>query len=115
MRPTHGRRNDHRYDELPKSANFAQIGSPAVCEALDDLVGRGNWERPERWGSLLVTFPESRDPWDVPHQAWHLDFPVKLSNRGLFVVRLFTCLAKSAPGGSGPLLSRVASADRRSV
>ena len=89
--------------DLPKSANFAQIGSPAVCEALDDLVGHGNWERPERWGSLLVTFPESRDPWDVPHQAWHLDFPAKRSNRGLFVVRLFTCLAKLAPGGSGTL------------
>lgn len=89
--------------DLPKSATFAQIGSPPVCEALDDLVGRGNWERPERWGSLLVTFPESREAWDVPHQAWHLDFPARRSNRGLFVVRLFTCLATLAPGASGTL------------
>jgi hypothetical protein len=89
--------------DLPKSVSFAQVGSPAVREALDDLVGRGNWEAPERWGSLLVTFPESREPWDVPHQSWHLDFPAKRSNQGLFVVRLFTCLAKLAPGASGTL------------
>ncbi len=55
--------------DLPKSETFAQIGSPQVREALDDLLGRRNWEPPERWGSLLVTFPESRDRWDVPRQA----------------------------------------------
>ena len=89
--------------DMPKSVTFAQVGSPAVREALDALVGRGNWEAPERWGSLLVSFPESREPWDVPHQSWHLDFPAKRPNRGLFCVRLFTCLAKLAPGASGTL------------
>jgi len=34
--------------DLPKSATFAQIGSTQVREALDDLLGRGNWEAPER-------------------------------------------------------------------
>jgi hypothetical protein len=89
--------------DLPKSETFAQVGSPAVREALDYFLGRGNWQAPERWGSLLVTFPESRGRWDVPHQAWHLDFPAKRSNRGLFLVRLFICLAKLAPGASGTL------------
>ena len=89
--------------DLPKSETFAQIGSPAVREALNDLLGRGNWEPPERWGSLLVTFPESRDRWDVPRQGWHLDFPAKRSLRGLFSMRLFTCLAKLPEGGSGTL------------
>src|ERR1700756_529053 len=88
---------------LPKSETFAQIGSPQVREALDDLLGRRNWEPPERWGSLLVRFPESHDRWDVPHQAWHLDYPAARSLRGLFCMRLFTCLAKLPKGGSGTL------------
>lgn len=87
--------------DLPKSETFAQIGSPAIRAALDDLLGRGNWQSPERWGSLLVTFPESREQWDVPHQSWHLDFPASRNLKGLFIVRLFTCLAKLPPGGGG--------------
>lgn len=89
--------------DLPRSATFAQIGSPAVCEALDDLLGRGNWQRPERWGSLLVVFPESGGRWDVPRQSWHLDFPApsSSSSQEIFAARLFTCLAKLSPGGGG--------------
>lgn len=85
---------------IPKSMTFAQIGSPAVCAAMDDLLGRGNWQQPERWGSLLVTFPESRERWDVPHQSWHLDYPAARSMNDLFAVRLFTCLAPLEAGGS---------------
>lgn len=98
----HARRITGIHD-LPKSATFAQIGSPAVRKTLDDLLGRGNWQPPERWGSLLVTFPESREQWDVPRQVWHLDFPASASRslQGLFVVRLFICLAKLPPGGGG--------------
>ena len=86
--------------DLPKSATFGQIASPAVREALDDLLGRGNWQPPERWGSLLVAFPESREPWDVPRQSWHLDYPAR-SLQGVFLVRLFICLAKLSAGGGG--------------
>jgi hypothetical protein len=89
--------------DLPKSETFAQVGSPQVRETLDDLLGRRNWEAPERWGSLLVAFPESRERWTVPHQGWHLDFPATRSLQGLFAVRIFTCLAKLAPGGGGTL------------
>jgi hypothetical protein len=87
--------------DLPKSETFAQIGSPQVRDALDDLLGRRNWEPPERWGSLLVVFPESREQWDVPYQAWHLDYPAARSLPGLFAVRIFTCLAKLPPGAGG--------------
>jgi phytanoyl-CoA dioxygenase PhyH len=87
--------------DLPKSVTFEKISSPAICEALDDLLGRGNWERPERWGSLLVAFPESRDRWNVPHQSWHLDYPASRAQEALFAVRLFTCLAGLQPGGGG--------------
>jgi hypothetical protein len=89
--------------DLPRSETFAQIGSPTVREALDDLLGRRNWEAPERWGYLLVAFPESREQWTVPHQGWHLDFPATRAHQGLFAVRIFTCLAKLPPGGGGTL------------
>ena len=89
--------------DLPKSETFAQVGSPQVREALDDLLGRRNWEAPERWGSILVAFPESRERWTVPHQGWHLDFPATASLQGLFAVRIFTCLAKLPAGGAGTL------------
>ena len=87
--------------DLPASATFEQIGSPAVCDALDSFFGSHNWQRPARWASLLVTFPESSERWEVPHNIWHLDFPASPRSRGLFAVRLFTCLAKLRPGGGG--------------
>jgi hypothetical protein len=87
--------------DLPKAATFDQIASPQVCDALDDLFGGGGWQRPEQWASLLVTFPESSERWDVPHNTWHLDFPAASVPRELFGVRLFTSLARLQPGGGG--------------
>lgn len=91
------------FHDLPKAENFEQIGSPAVREALDNLLGDGNWQKPERWGSLLVTFPESTGRWDVPHNSWHLDFPAPSRSQELFAVRLFVGLAKLRPAGGGTL------------
>jgi hypothetical protein len=91
------------FHDLTKSENFEEIGSPAVREALDNLLGDGNWQRPERWESLLVTFPESHERWDVPHKSWHLDFPAVRRVDGLFAVRVFVCLAKLRPTGGGTL------------
>jgi Phytanoyl-CoA dioxygenase (PhyH) len=87
--------------DLPKSVTFEEIGCPTVCEALDDLLGRGNWQRPARWASLLVSFPDSAGRWDIPHKTWHLDFPASRSMSGLFAVRIFICLAKLGAGGGG--------------
>ncbi|MGH7924731.1 MAG: phytanoyl-CoA dioxygenase family protein [Candidatus Binatus sp.] len=89
--------------DLPKSATLPQVASPTVRATLDDLLGRGNWQSPQRWGSLLVTFPESREPWNVPHQAWHLDLPRSRSTPGLFALRIFTCLANLPAGAGGTL------------
>jgi len=89
--------------DLPKSTAFEQIASPTVCEILDDLLGPANWQRPDRWASLLVSFPDSREPWEVPHQSWHLDAPVVRSLLGLYAVRLFTCLAPLQHSGGATL------------
>jgi hypothetical protein len=89
---------------LATSAAFEQIGSPAVCGALDHLFGAGNWQRPKRWASLLVTFPESPGPWRLPHQSWHLDLPASCALSELFSVRFFTLLAKLEPGGGATVV-----------
>jgi Phytanoyl-CoA dioxygenase (PhyH) len=94
----------HRFlgtHHLPKSVTFEQVGNAVVCGAVDDLLGSGNWQRPERWGSLLVTFPESKDRWEVPCSNWHLDFPASLSPSGLAGMRILTCLAGLPAGGGG--------------
>lgn len=49
-----------------KSVTFEQAARPALCGALDGLMGNDNWQRPERWNQLLAAFPDSREPWDVP-------------------------------------------------
>ncbi len=88
---------------LPKSVTFEQVGNAVVCGAIDELLGSGQWQRPKRWGSLLVTFPESTGQWDVPSSAWHLDLPASHSSLGLTAVRIFTCLAKLSPMMGGTL------------
>ncbi len=99
---TWGARRVAGFHDLPKSENFEQVASPAVCGALDSLFGAGNWQRPERWASLLITFPESSERWEVPHNTWHLDFPPP-PLQDFFAVRLFVCLAKLRAGGGGTL------------
>jgi hypothetical protein len=89
--------------DLPESANFERLASPAVCEALDAIFGTRNWERPERRFSMLVAFPESSGPWDVPHQNWHLDYPVVRGLENNFAVRIFVILEKLNHAGGGTL------------
>jgi len=86
--------------DVPASMTCGQVGSHMVRAMLDDLLGSA-WDPPEHWGSLLVSFPDSHERWDVPYQSWHLDAPVVRSLPHLYGVRLFTCLAKlSAQGGA---------------
>lgn len=97
---TWGARRVAGFHDLPKSENFVEIASPAICGALDSIFGAGSWQRPERWASLLITFPESSERWNVPDKSWHLDFPAPRA-AGLFALRLFVCLAKLRAGGGG--------------
>jgi Phytanoyl-CoA dioxygenase (PhyH) len=89
---------------LDKSVTFERICNIKVCQMLDDLLGSGNWQRPARWGSLLIAFPESTGQWDVPYTSWHLDLPASDSLEGLFAVRLFICLRPLRHGGGATLV-----------
>jgi phytanoyl-CoA dioxygenase PhyH len=89
---------------LDKSVTFQEIGSAKVCQILNDLLGSGNWQRPTRWGSLLIAFPESVEPWEVPCTSWHLDLPASESVEELLAVRLFTCLQPLRHRGGATLM-----------
>jgi ectoine hydroxylase-related dioxygenase (phytanoyl-CoA dioxygenase family) len=89
---------------LDKSVTFQEIGSAKVCQVLDELLGSGNWQRPSRWGFLLVAFPESVGRWDIPSTSWHLDLPASGSLEELFAVRLFTCLRPLRHRGGATLV-----------
>jgi len=89
--------------DLPESLNFHRIATPAVCEALDSLFGTRKWKQPERRLSMLVAFPESTEPWDVPSQGWHLDYPIVRGLEGNYAVRIFVSLVKLSHSGGGTL------------
>ena len=89
--------------DIPASMTCEQVASPAVRSIFDDLLGADAWDTPEHWGSLLVSFPDTHEPWQLPHQSWHLDAPVVRSLPGLYGLRMFTCLAQLAPQGGATL------------
>jgi hypothetical protein len=89
--------------DLPESVNFDRIATPAVCAVLDSLFGTRKWQRPAQRLSMLVAFPESTEPWDVPSEGWHLDIPVVRGLEGNYALRIFVSLAKLSHGGGGTL------------
>lgn len=91
------------FHAIDKSVTFEKIGNADICQTLDDILGSDNWQRPTRWGSLLIAFPESQQRWELPYGSWHLDLPVSHLLEPLFAVRLFTCLQTLHHGGGATL------------
>jgi GT2 family glycosyltransferase len=66
-------RGDARHlQKLLRDPAFIPIGGPVTSAAIDSLLGRGRWTRPDHWGELLITFPEPDNAWTVP-PLWHTD------------------------------------------
>ncbi len=63
---------------LRTHAVFRPIGGPALCGALDDLIGEGRWEVPRHWGQFLVSFPASDGEMARSRPMWHTDFPCSM-------------------------------------
>jgi ectoine hydroxylase-related dioxygenase (phytanoyl-CoA dioxygenase family) len=80
-----------------KTDELAGMASPAVLAVVDQLLGVGGWNPPERWGLPLVTLPGFADGWDVPHKGWHLD--IQAAAEPPRVARIFVLLTDLAPGG----------------
>jgi hypothetical protein len=62
-----------RLQALRRSGTFAAMASDDVRAALDDLLGAGGWQPPDRWGLPLVTFPDPGTRWSAPTAGWHVD------------------------------------------
>lgn len=89
--------------DLCKSDGLAELAAPAFLEAVDDLLGAGQWDAPAHWGGPLPNFP-SRSPWNVPFRMWHLDYPVRGNYGTRFATKAICALAPIVPQGGGTVL-----------
>jgi hypothetical protein len=90
-----------QFQSLVRSGAFDPLGSPALFDLADTLLGPGNWELPRGWGSPLVTFPTPTPA--IPHAAWHLDIGGGERLEPMPTLRVFTFLEPLLPNGGGTL------------
>ena len=83
---------------------FEPIGGPPVREAVDTLLGNGNWLMPSHWGQVMVTFPDAGTPWRLPGRLWHVDFPYTNEATPLFGLKIFAFFGHVEPEGGGTLV-----------
>lgn len=83
-----------------QSGVFAGVGSDAVGNALQELLGDGWTGQAGGWGRPLVTFPTDGG-WEIPADGWHLDSPPAPR---LPSVRMFAYLSEVPSRGGGTLV-----------
>lgn len=87
---------------------FAEVVTPRVNAAFDDLMGEGRWNPNPKMGWWPITFPGfAKGPWQPPQEGWHVDgnfFHHHLTSKeqGLLPVFIFSDIE---PGGGGTALS----------
>ncbi len=93
------------FQSLTRSGAFAAFGAPRLLEAIDTILGP-NWERPDHWGTPLITFPRPEgSTWNLSGRLWHLDFPARRNaNNALPGLRAFAILAPVAPRNGATLV-----------
>jgi hypothetical protein len=82
-----------------KSHAFDPILGPVLSEALDDLLGAGQWIRPKHHGQVLVTMPNA-EHWRVPDRLWHTDVGYERPAVG---VKHWAFFDTVEPGGGGTM------------
>ena len=97
----------HRLNKTAGHDIYKPIGSPRLFGAFDQLLGKGTWHAPPKWGGFLVTFPQSEmTPWTVRAGDWHWDGnpagSLTPKGRGLFLFMLFS---QVEPMGGGTLIA----------
>lgn len=51
---------------------FRAIGSARTIQAIDEVLGGQQWQKPRDWGAFFLQFPIGRE-WDIPSTGWHID------------------------------------------
>lgn len=95
------------FNKLMRSGAFEPTCSQAVQDAIDEILEPGQWEKPDPWGALLLTFP-GKGPWNLPNQSWHMDLRDSVSstvekNPGVQVFAILEPLASK--GGATMVLA----------
>lgn len=95
------------FNKLMRSGAFEPTSNQTVKDAIDGLLGPGQWEKPDPWGALLLTFP-AKGPWFLPDSSWHLDLQASVQsdadeNPGVQVFAVLEPLA--AQGGATIVLA----------
>jgi hypothetical protein len=89
------------FQALKHSGAFAALGSAKLFRLADALLGEGGWDKPERWGGPLVTFPTPAP--SLARPPWHLDVGGGEPLDPLPILRVFTFLEPAAAHGGGTL------------
>ena len=93
--------NPKGINKLPRSGTFGPTCSPAVGKGIDDLLGADSWEKPDPWGSVLISFP-SKGLWSLPDKSWHLDLAgcaVRAEAGEIPGIQVFAILESLVPQG----------------
>jgi Phytanoyl-CoA dioxygenase (PhyH) len=83
---------------------FDPIGGAPLIDAVDALLGPGEWVMPSHWGQVMVTFPCEGPPWSVPGRLWHIDFAYTNEPIPLFALKVFVFFGDVEPQGGGTLI-----------
>ena len=87
-----------------RDAVFTAVGSAVVRGAVDDLLGRDQWDPPREWGTIMVTFPDRSRPWALSAGGMHTDYGIRHGPEPLFGVKVFAFLSDVRPRGGGTVV-----------
>lgn len=93
------------FQSLTRAGSFNSIAGPALIDALNDLLGKGEWNSTKTWGAPLVTFPENGRMWEVPKNQWHLDFLARGTADELPGIRVLAFISPVEAGGGGTVVA----------
>ena len=83
---------------------FRKSMTPEFAGVVDQLLGPGRWHPPKDRGTLLCTYPEDRETWDVTSRIWHWHGdPLRNLDR-LRDIFIFTFLTRVESEGGGTVL-----------
>ena len=83
---------------------FRKAMTAEFAGVVDQLLGPGRWHPPKDRGSLLLTFPEDRENWDVTSRMWHWHGDPLRNVDQLRDIFIFTFLTRVESEGGGTVL-----------
>jgi len=79
--------------------------SPNISGLLNELLGFGNWSKPNDWGATRVQFPEmTPSEWAVPQKGWDFTAQTGWIPDRLFGVKCISFLSEFTPEEGGHLV-----------